>query len=179
MLKKLLLASALLTTFAIASAQSVAPFGIIDTVMPVTCTVTLTDDMVSLGFDQTTVKAFPAVDAFNAFYNFQPTTIPITYCCNSPARVVASFIDNKADKKTAFNGEDAIRFVISDGATGPSIGVPQTYFAYIVANTVAVGTFLPATTGTNLSANLILQPYFPKVISTVQSLRSRPSAPAG
>ena len=150
MFKKLLLASALLVTFASAQAQSSQPFGVTGTVTPAPCKVTLTGGIVNLGtVSQATAKTYSVRSSATTFYIAALQSIPISITCSAATRVQVSFLDNKPGKFLPVDGYDAIRFGMTDGAAG-TVAVGAYEMRFLPTTTidgVAVGTYLHAANG--------------------------------
>ena len=148
MFKKLLLASALLVTFASAQAQQSQPFGVTGTVTPAPCNVTLTGGNINLGtLTQAYVKG---LGASSGFYVLEPAQeIPINITCSAATQVRVSLSDNKAGKFLPVDANDSIRFGLTNGAAGTTaIGALELIFANgATIDGVLVGTFLHAANG--------------------------------
>ena len=149
MFKKLLLASALLVTFASAQAQSSQPFGVTGTLTPAPCNVTLTAGVVNLGnLTQAAVKGYPVLANINSFYVPPFQNIPINITCSAATRVQVSFLDNNSGKTLAYNGDDSIRFGITNGAAGTvAVGSYEMRFINTTIDGGPVGTYLHVANG--------------------------------
>lgn len=121
-------------------AQNTAPFGIIGTVAPVPCNVTLTGSTVNLGtFTQTTIRGYGLTIFNDSFYTPPSANI----ACSAASKVAILFVDNKSGKNLLLNADDITRFGITDGVAGTtSIGTYQMNFVVTNIDDVAPGVYL-------------------------------------
>ncbi|KAF3999263.1 DUF1120 domain-containing protein [Glaciimonas immobilis] len=145
MLKKVLVASALLATIINANASSSA-FGVTGTITPEACNVTLTGGTVNLGsINASVVKGYGLAQTS---YAMPSVAVPISIVCSAPTKVEVSFVDNKVGKVFAIDTNDPIRYGMVDGAGTAAIGSIAINFNNTVIDTVAVGQFLNAPNNT-------------------------------
>ena len=155
MFKKAIIAGALLAAVAGANAQS-AGFGVIGTINPNACTLTLSGGGVADYGTQATV-AVQARSVYLGAYNLGVKTIPLAVTCGSAIAVELAFVDNRSAQLFALgDGYDAIRYGIGNGAATTPFGTYDLTTDGLTIDGAAPAVWLSAPTGTTTWATTVV-----------------------
>ena len=147
MFKKVLIASALLASFAGVQAAGSAGFGVVGTITPATCDIVLAGGGLADYGTQTTTAVKALAVTVNS-YSLGVKPIGITVTCPSALPVELAFADNKSAQLFAVgDGYDYVRYGVGDGAGTAAIGSSDMYASSVTVDGIAPAGFLAATTG--------------------------------
>ena len=154
MFKKVLIASALLASVVGANAQSTG-FGVIGTIAPATCTVSLSGGGTA-DYGTMTTAAVQARTVENGAYNLGVKGIGIAVNCTAPVALELAFVDNKAAQRLNFSDTyDTLRYGLGNGSSSSVFGHYDLSLDQVLVDGVTPAVWLSAPTGTTTWATTV------------------------